>query len=265
MATQEQKKLAIENLKKEHGLNLLALYEMGSTLHGLDLETSDYDLLGILKTQKRDLLKGTQHSSQTISEDGILDVRLFDEYKLLNMIRKNSVKIISVFLKDPVYLSDEWAPAANYIKDNFLEILFSNPVSAIGGLFGEYRSFTKKYDDNEFFVGAPFAPKPLLGAILVRTLARELVKMESTDETTFEKIKEAIIPSERASLLFKSIRSMTELKNESDVAIFSEEQRRLHAYLEEIEEIKGAVAEYVTWGGTNEHNEALIELLLPPV
>lgn len=264
MVNEKLKHAAIEQLTDSYGSTLLAIYESGSHLHGIDTETSDYDLIAIVKAKKKDLIRGTLFASQIIQEDRGLDFLIMDEYKLLKLVGKGSIRLTQIFAKEPIYLSKEWEPTATYFKTNFAGVLFQNPVSSAGSLYGEFKSYVVKYNKNSFNIGAEFDTKPLVNALLVRGIYKEMLAL--TDPSTAnERLIEAICPTGRVHDLFLTLRGMTTVKDEGDLVIFNTQKRKLEELLDEMEEVKSSVKDYVLWEGTTTHYEALLKLLLPPV
>lgn len=169
--------IAVELIKEEYGDDLLAIYERGSALYGLERDLSDYDLTVIIKTKLDDVLNLTHYAKQDkIIIDGLeLDLLVMSEYKFYSSLKSCTLTHTEILFKSPLYTSEQFEASAEYLRLHAFEILTYSPKLFTGALFGYGKSYDLTYMKGRT-VGKSYAMALRFSELLEEALYSEITE-----------------------------------------------------------------------------------------
>lgn len=143
----------ILQIEKDYNVKVLYVTQYGSKLYGTDTPESDTDYRGIfLPTYEdrilgndRDYIKLDTNTSNNANTSDDIDIHLDSIHKWFNLLAKGETGAIDV-------LFSMWSPSAvwaehsfrNWVKDNYLSLITSNPKAFCGYAIGQSKKYNIK-------------------------------------------------------------------------------------------------------------------------
>ena len=128
-----------------------AVYLTGSMLNTLNGSTSDVDLYVVLRQSKLNLVNSSLKSGQHTGEN---DYKYMETYKFASSLLKTNPTTLEMVYNEPLYVSDEFKPMADFLFENKDKIVTLNLKryysSSYHMLANNMRSLTKDPSNPKF-------------------------------------------------------------------------------------------------------------------